>query len=185
MRLFAGIGLPKNIIDNLARLIEHLRSTAHLSWSAPYNLHITTKFIGEWPPDRLEEIKEAIRPLARRPPIDIAVSGIGWFPNGRSPRVLYADIKAGPELELLAKDTDDSLFPLGIARETRRFSPHLTLARVKDPAVPLEHLRETIKKLESMEFGRFTANGFRLYLSKPGPAGSIYTQLAEIPFVSS
>jgi RNA 2',3'-cyclic 3'-phosphodiesterase len=184
MRLFTGTGLPQNVIDDLTRLLDGLRSTAHVKWSAPYNLHITTKFIGEWPEARLDELIAVLQPLTRRPSIDIAVSGIGWFPNARSPRILYADIKAGPELAELAADTDAAVAILGIERESKKFTPHLTLARIKDPAVPLGALRSAIESLQSVDFGQFTATAFHLYLSKAGPAGSIYTRLAEFPFQS-
>ena len=182
MRLFTGIGLPQNVIDDLTRLLDGLRSTAHLKWSAPYNLHVTTKFIGEWPEARLEELVAALRPLTDRSPIDITIEGTGWFPNAKSPRVLFADIKAGAELSKLALDTNDALAHLEIERETKKFQPHLTLARIKDSAVPLTRLRTAIDNLEKTDFAQFTATGFSLYLSKPGPAGSIYTQLAEFPF---
>ena len=185
MRLFTGIGLPGDLTENMARLIDALRPSAHLKWTAPYNLHLTTKFIGQWPEERLEEVTHALRPLGEREPIDITFRGVGWFPNPHSPRVLFAAVHAGPELEQLARETDAVCARLGIEPEKKRYSPHLTLARIKDPAVPLAPLRNAIAALESQEFGSFTADRFTLYLSKPGPAGSIYTQLAEVPFSGS
>jgi 2'-5' RNA ligase len=182
MRLFTGIGLPQNVIDDLTRLLDALRPTAHVKWIAPYNLHVTTKFIGEWPEPRLEELIAALRPLGARDPIDIGVADVGWIPNARSPRILYAAVKAGPELAQLAADTESALAPLGIEPEARKFRPHLTLARINDSAVPLQPLRTAIEKLNVGEIGRFTSPNFHLYLSRPGPAGSIYTQLAEFPF---
>jgi 2'-5' RNA ligase len=148
-------------------------------------LHITTKFIGEWPERRLDELLERLRPLGDREIIDIAISGIGWLPNPHSPRVLFAAVKAGPELAELAKATESTLAELGIERENRDFKPHLTLARIKDSGIPLAQLRQRIASVESTDFGSFAAKSFKLYLSKPGPAGSIYTQLAEIPFAKS
>lgn len=182
MRLFTGIGLPDALKQNIARLIDGLRPSAHVKWSAPYNLHLTTKFIGEWPEERLAELGAALEPLARRAPIEIALRGVGWFPNPHSPRVLFAAVKAGSELEQLARDTDAVCSRLGIKPEKKAFSPHLTLARIQDPAVPLAPLRAALATLETQEFGAFTARGFSLFLSKPGPAGTIYTQLAEVPF---
>jgi 2'-5' RNA ligase len=123
--------------------------------------------------------------MGNRSPIEIAISGIGWLPNPHSPRILFAAVKAGPELADLAKATEDTLAELGIERENRAFKPHLTLARLKDSGVSLAQLRQRIASLESTDFGSFTAQSFKLYLSKPGPAGSIYTQLAEIPFSKS
>jgi 2'-5' RNA ligase len=182
MRLFTGIGLPQTLIDELTRLVDRLRVAAHLRWSAPHNFHITTKFIGEWPQERLDDVTARLKPLGCRRAIDLSIRGIGWLPNAHSPRILFVGIETSSELEQLASDTDSALAPLGVESETRKFSPHLTLARIKDAAIPLGPLRAVIGKLESLEFGRFTANSFHLYLSKTGPAGSIYTQLAEFPF---
>lgn len=183
MRLFTGFDLPSEIADSLTRLIDHLRPVAQVKWTPAYNLHLTTKFIGEWPEDRIPELIEHLKPLGGRAPIPISVQGIGWFPNPHNPRILWTGIKAGPELPALAGDTDAATAGLGIARETKPYSPHLTLARIKEP-VPLAPLRQAIAQLPSVEFGSFPADRFYLYLSKPGPSGSIYTKLAEFPLTS-
>jgi 2'-5' RNA ligase len=70
---------------------------------------------------------------------------------------------------------------LGIAKETRIFTAHLTLARIKEPA-PLEGLRTAVSQLGSAEYGSFQADRFYLFRSQPGSAGSIYTKLSEFPF---
>jgi 2'-5' RNA ligase len=183
MRLFTGIELPAEIAETLTRLIDGLRPVAHLKWTPAYNLHLTTKFIGEWPEGRLPELVQQLEGLKHRPVIPILIQGIGWFPNPHNPRVLWTGVKAGPELAQLAKDTDEATAPLGIPRETRAYSPHLTLARIQD-AVPLSKIRQTIAELPSVDFGSFVADRFHLYLSKPGPSGSIYTKLADIPLTS-
>jgi len=184
MRLFTGIGLSDSVIDNLARLIDRLRPTAHVNWCPAYNFHITTKFIGEWPEERSQQLVDALRPLGSRPSFPVSITGIGWFPNPHSPRVLWAGIKDTGEIQRLATDTDAALQPLGIQAEKKNFSAHLTLARIRGPGVPLAPLRQAIAQLASVEFGNFTASEFCLYLSKLGPSGSIYTQLARIPFIS-
>ncbi|HEY3789354.1 MAG TPA: RNA 2',3'-cyclic phosphodiesterase [Urbifossiella sp.] len=181
MRLFTGIDLPDDVRDKLERLLMHLRPCAHLKWSPVYNLHVTLKFIGEWPEDRVPELETALRALASRQPIGTNVKGLGWFPNPHHPRVFWAGIHAGDALAALVKDINSGLAPLGIAPEERLFNPHLTLARIKEPA-PLQGLRSTIAQLESVEFGAFEISRFYLYRSQPGPAGSIYTKLSEYPF---
>ena len=182
VRLFTGIALSDDIVNNLSRLIERLRPAAHLRWSAPYNLHITTKFIGEFPEEQLEELKRSLGILSNRRPVPIAIQGLEWLPNPHSPRILFAAVQSGPELAALAAESEEITAQYGIPRERRDFRPHLTLARIKDPGVPLAPLRQAIAALDSTEFGAFVAPGFCLYLSRTGPAGSIYTQLAEIPF---
>jgi 2'-5' RNA ligase len=182
VRLFTGIALPEDVTERLSALVERLRPSARIGWSRAANLHITTKFIGQWPEDRLPDLIESLRPVAVRLPVDISVEGLGWLPNARSPRVLFADIKAGQGLTETAEATDAATSGLGIPRENRPFRPHLTLARIRDASVPLGPLREAIESIDDPRWGRFRAGSFSLYLSKPGPSGSIYTQLAEFPF---
>ena len=183
MRLFVAIDLPQQVISNLERLIAHLRPTARIRWSRAENLHLTTKFVGEWPQERLEELKAELRGLTQREPIPIEVRELGFFPNSHSPRVFWASVQAPPGLAELARDTDGALSRLGVPAENRPFSPHLTLARIKEP-VPLNGLRQAIANLASVEFGAFTADRFYLYQSTLTPSGSLYTQLSEFLFTS-
>jgi RNA 2',3'-cyclic 3'-phosphodiesterase len=178
MRLFTGIDLPDDVRERLERLLMHLRSCAHLKWSPVYNLHVTLKFIGEWPEQKIPELEAALRKVLPRPPIPAEVKGLGWYPNPSHPRVFWAGVHAGEALALLVKDIDAAVTPLGIAPETRVFNAHLTLARIKEPA-PLQALRSAIAQLEPVEFGSFAIDRFHLYRSQPGPAGSIYTKLSD------
>ena len=180
MRLFCGIDLTPDVVRALGDLVRMLRPAARINWSPVENLHITTKFIGEWPAERLEELGKTLAPLAAHPPIPIEVRGLGWFPNPHSPRIFWAGVKAPPALAELARKTDAALGAIGIPVETRPFSPHLTLARIKSP-VPLVELRRHVAALDSTEFGAFTAQAFHLYLSERHPSGSVYTKLAEFP----
>ena len=181
MRLFTGIDLPEHVLNVFERLLVSLRPMAHLKWSPVYNLHLTTRFIGEWREERLDELKAALAKVPARSAIAVEFRGLGWFPSPRRPRVFWAGVEAGPELATLAHDIDKTLDPLGLPSEDREFSPHLTLARIKQP-VPMEKLQQAIAKLESVEFAAFQADRFYLYRSQPGAAGSIYTKLAEFPF---
>jgi 2'-5' RNA ligase len=181
MRLFTAIDLPEGVVAALARLIEQLRPTARIHWSPPENLHITTKFIGEWPEARQGELTAALQALPRFEPIPIEIRGLGYFPNPHSPRVFWAGIHASPALAELASATDRALARLGIPAEKRPFSPHLTLARIKEP-VPLAALRQAIAALPETDFGSFTADRFYLYLSTLRPSGSVYTRLSDFAF---
>jgi len=184
MRLFTGIDLPASVRDRLASLLGRLRPSARLKWSVADNLHVTTKFIGEWPSQRLVELSAALRSVPAAAPIRIAVRGLGWFPNPRAPRVFWAGVEAEPALSDLARDTERALARLGVALETRPYSPHLTLARVKDQ-VPLDGLRDAIAGITSEDFGEFVADRFCLYLSELAPSGSVYTKLEEFVFTRS
>jgi RNA 2',3'-cyclic 3'-phosphodiesterase len=181
MRLFIGIDLTPEVIANLEGLLERLKPAAQINWSPPRNLHITTKFVGEWPEERLEELKSALGTLPARQPINIAIEKLGFFPNPHAPRVFWAGVHAGDDLAALARDTEEAFAPLGIVKEERAYSPHLTLARIKTPGKQ-PALLQAVAKLPSLNFGSFAADRFYLYQSRTAPTGSVYTKLAEFPF---
>jgi 2'-5' RNA ligase len=182
MRLFTAIDLPESIEEHLAALIARLRPLARLAWTRSEKLHVTTRFIGEWPEQRLEELKRALRGVGSPGAIEVAIGGLGWFPNARNPRVLWAGVHAGAALESLAHATDAAVHAIGVAKADREFTAHLTLARIRE-RVPqrgsqrgsLDALRDAIGKIEAAEFGAFRATAFHLYLSAAGR----YTRLAE------
>jgi len=181
MRLFTAIDLSPAVLESLEGLTARLRPTARIKWTPVENLHITTKFIGEWPEERLEELAGALRGLPRYEPMEIALRGVGFFPNPHSPRVFWVAVHAPASLGELARQTELALGRLGVPAENRPFSPHLTLARVKEP-VPMAALRQAIAALPSLEFGEFTADRFCLYHSQLNPSGSVYTKLSEFLF---
>jgi 2'-5' RNA ligase len=180
MRLFTALDLPAAVVRNLEELLARLKPSARIQWSPPANMHITTKFIGEWPEERQGELETALAGIAPRPPIAIRVRGLGFFPNPRAPRVFWCGIEA-PGLESLAADTDRAAAALGIPEEDRAFSPHLTLARIKE-RLNLDPLHKRIETLGALEFGEFAVREFYLYRSTLRPGGSVYTKLAEFPF---
>ena len=184
MRLFIGLDVPYEMSRNLDLLLQLLKPTADIHWSPMSNLHVTTKFIGEWPEDRLPDLKSALQTIPRPGHLNIAIRGIGWFPNPHQPRILYAGIQAAPVLDQLAANTNAACQTLGIAAEHKPFTPHLTLARIKQSG-DLFPLKKAIVGIPSADFGAFTAKNFHLYLSRPTPAGSLYTKLATYPLEAS
>ena len=180
MRLFTGIDLSSEVLDNLRVLVDKLQPSARINWSPIANLHITTKFIGEWPETGLPALKEALTRVPLPPPFHVAIRGLGWFPNQSDPRVFWAGVDAPAPLRDLARETEAALQLLGIAREERRYSPHLTLARIKT-RLNLERMLGAINALPSADFGAFTVQAFNLYLSQRGSSGSVYTKLGIFP----
>ena len=192
MRLFVALDLPDPILQTLDALTAKLKPAARIQWSTVSKLHITTKFIGEWPESRLGELTSALHAIPRTGPIPIRVEGLGWFPNPHSPRVFLAAIRtdcpsvhdsgrssneeAVKNLETLAQATGQATVSLGIPAETRDFHPHVTLARIKT-RVDLAPLRQAVAQLESTAFGVFEARSQFLYLSQ----NSVYTKLEEFP----
>lgn len=180
MRLFTGLEISPAVLDRMDALLKRLKPTARIQWSPIANLHITTKFIGEWPEDKLAELIQTLSAVPRTGSIPIRIGGLGFFPNAKSPRVFWAGVHAPSMLTTLAGETDRALDGLGIAAENRAYSPHLTLGRIKN-AEPLNALRDAIQSSDPTDFGSFEATCFHLYRSKPGPSGSVYSTLATFP----
>jgi 2'-5' RNA ligase len=180
LRLFTGIAAPAAINARLDDLVRRLKPLARIRWSPASNFHITTKFIGAWPQERLDALKEALAKLRGSGAIRIAIRGIGFFPNAQHPRIFWAGVEGGEALATLASQTDQACASLGVEAEKKPYSPHLTLARMNTPT-DLGALHTAIAMEATSEFGEFVAGSFHLYLSQPGAHGSIYTSLAEFP----
>jgi 2'-5' RNA ligase len=170
MRLFTGLDLPVHVAAAIEKLLETLRPMARVRWTPVENLHVTTKFIGDWPEGRLGEMKAALSTVPGRAPISVTIRGLEL-----KPRLFWVKVHS-PALADLARDIDGAVEKLGIAAEQRAFNPHLTLARINKP------VRLDIADFASTYVGSFEADRFFLYLSKPGPGGSVYNKLAEFPF---
>src|SRR4029077_2995908 len=182
MRLFVALDIPDDVRCAIGALAAKLRLTCrHARWVRIEGLHVTLKFIGESSAEKAEAIKTALASIPPRASISMNFRGLGFFPNGRRPRVLWAGIEAGTELAALAAEVETSLDPLGIARAERAFSPHLTLARFDTPR-GLDDLHAAIEQARTLVFGGATAKEFHLYQSVLKPGGAEYTRLATFSF---
>jgi RNA 2',3'-cyclic 3'-phosphodiesterase len=182
VHLFVALDLPDAARDALARLSRQFRELCPgARWVRIEGAHITLKFIGETTPDNAERIRSALGAVPVAGPIELHFAGLGFFPTPRRPRVLWAGVNAGAALRSLAASIETQLEPLGVPRETRAFSPHITLARF-DSAKGLDALRIAVEKLGTPEFGRTSAREFHLYQSVLKQGGAEYTRLASYPF---
>jgi 2'-5' RNA ligase len=182
MRLFVALDIPEDVRQEIDALVAKLRGACrNARWVRIEGAHITLKFIGEVPAEKAEDIKTALGTVPFPAPIKMSFRGLGFFPNERRPRVLWAGIEANGELGALAAAVETALEPLGIAREERAFSPHLTLARFDSPS-HLKRLHAGIAAAGSLEFGRAIASEFHLYQSVLKRAGAEYTRLATFRF---
>ena len=181
MRLFTGLDIASSVIANLNDVLERLRPLARVNWSPPENLHVTTKFIGEWPEARLEELRAALSDIDPPGAIEIEISGFDFYPNARHPKIFVAKVHAPPALRELAARTEEALEQLGCPREQREYSPHLTLARFGD--ADTRALRRQIDQIGQPRFGSWRADEFHLYRSQTGGSHSVYTVLASWPLV--
>jgi RNA 2',3'-cyclic 3'-phosphodiesterase len=182
MRLFVALEVPAAVRENLASLLQKLRAVSpQARWVRPENLHVTLKFIGEVPQTKLAGIHEALAGVRSEQLVTLDFSGLGFFPNEKHPRVFWAGIVASPNLKTLAADIDGATEKLGIPREQRPFSPHLTLARFEPPRLS-EKLRAAIQENAERDFGSLHSGKFHLVESKLKPSGAEYTTVESFSF---
>jgi RNA 2',3'-cyclic 3'-phosphodiesterase len=190
MRLFVALDIPDIIRSRIATFMDGLRNfVPDARLVTAESLHVTLKFIGEFPEQRLEELKKALATIGGQP-FEISFRSAGFF-TPRSPRVFWIGIEAGYELKALASAVETALVPLGIAKERRDFTPHLTLARMgsgrpqgspRDRDKPkMYELKARVEMMTPPDFGTMTAREFFLYLSKLSPKGAQYTKLERFP----
>jgi len=183
--LFVALEIPFAVRENLAALLESLRAvSSQTRWVRPENLHVTLKFMGEVPETKLAATRSVLAGVRSDQPVTVDFRGLGFFPNEKRPRVFWAGIEASPNLKTLAADIESVVEKLGIPREQRPFSPHLTLARFEPPGLP-EKLRSAIQENAAREFGSLRTNQYHLIESKLKPSGAEYTTLESFPFVAA
>ena len=185
MRLFVALEIPRAVRDNLATLIKDLRTAAPKArWVRPENIHVTLKFIGEVPPDKLPDIRSALSGVRSERAVELNFHGLGFFPSAKRPSVLWAGIDASDNLQPLAEDIDRSLEKLDFPREQRPFVPHLTIARFQPPRIH-EPLPSAIAQGSGREFGSLRTGEFHLIESKLKPSGAEYRTLESFRFVAA
>ncbi len=182
IRTFIAIKLTPEILSNISKLQEELKKTsAQVKWVKPENIHLTLKFLGHITPEELEKVKivtrETMEPFA---PFEISVSGLGAFPKIKYPRVIWVGIDKGKEeLKRIAFNIEENLAKIGFDREKRKFSPHLTLGRMKS-LNGRERLTEILTKNRVTNLGNMGVAKISIVKSELRPQGPVYTTLEEI-----
>jgi RNA 2',3'-cyclic 3'-phosphodiesterase len=192
MRIFIALDIDDTIRNRIARFTEGVSGFApETRWVKPESLHVTLKFIGEQTEPVVKAIQQAMSGLPAEA-AQIHFRGYGFFPTAKSARVFWIGMEADPQLATLAAAVDDKLSTLGIPKEDRPFSPHLTLARAaggsgsprrqkadRSSNLTFQRLQEKLGALPAPEFGTMTTREFYLYQSQLSPKGSKYTKLAR------
>ena len=185
IRLFVAIELPDDIREGLGRLISKMKYKApDAKWVDAGGIHLTLKFLGSVDSARTSEITEAITEAASGiSPFSLEVAGLGVFPGLNRVRVVWVGLEGETgKLSLLQNRLDANLDILGFPPENREFTPHLTLARVRENATPPERqaLGQLIAAAKIEPVGSFTAESVSLMRSQLNPRGAIYTRLAGV-----
>ena len=176
LRLFVGIGFPPELKLRLSLLCSGIPGA---KWVDPGNFHLTLRFIGEIGEDIAADVDEALcRLRARR--FTIQVAGTGVF-GGEKPRSLWAGVERTPELVGLRDKIETALIRAGLPPESRKFAPHVTLARLRNP--PLDKLRQFLSAHAQFRAEPLAVEGFSLIASFQTKAGSVYEDQAEYPLL--
>lgn len=153
---------------------------AKITWIPAERLHLTVRFIGEIGERQAETVRVALEPPVGVPPFALTLSGAGTFPRGGTPRVVWLGVTSGREqLLLIEHEISNRLTPLGVPREERAYSPHLTLARVREPA-GLRSAR-LVDGLAEHTVGTTRIETITLFHSRLSPKGPTYLPLLRIP----
>jgi RNA 2',3'-cyclic 3'-phosphodiesterase len=186
LRLFIAVDPPPPLRVAFAAASRELAPALRgVRWVRPETLHLTLKFLGDTPAERVAEIISVSRDaLARLGEGHVAFAGLGVFPSLRRPSVLWAGVRGGCKwLTEAATRVDAALATLGFPAETRRFRPHLTLGRVRrGTRVPAGRLEEAIAAFAEHRFGTAPIRFATLYASSLGKEGASHKPLAKLPF---
>jgi 2'-5' RNA ligase len=190
IRTFIAIDLPDDQKTRFAALQREFAEHASvLKWVTPSLLHITVRFLGGVPEPGLAPVEEAARRSSSGiEPFILHFAGLGAFPSERVPRVLWVGLRddAGmASLRQLSARLEHELVERGFEPEERAFSPHLTLARVRDGAstVDRRHLGDTLTRIQAEHQikGRFDVRSLAVMRSDLGRNGPVYTPMARAP----
>ena len=182
VRTFICIELPESIKERISKLQDILRQIdAQISWTKTSNIHLTLKFLGNVEVSRIRRVSKALERAADGiNSFEVEVGGAGCFPSARNPRVLWVGFSSVPQpLQQLYSNIEDELAREGFDREKRKFSPHLTIGRVRTP-------HNSARVAEALIAAGFESETFRVtqvivMRSDLNPTGSVYTPQSVIP----
>ena len=174
-RLFVAIDLPEDLRKTVSDIGRDLPGARRVPTE---QLHLTLRFIGEVGDETLTAVRSALAGISGMP-FPLTLRGVGHFPPGRHPRVLWVGIEESAPLLELQKKVELALIDAGIPPEERKFSPHLTLARLKEtPSAKVAALEE---RYASFAAGPFPVKEFHLYASSLTREGALHTRIQTYP----
>ncbi len=177
-RLFVALEIPNEIQDSLAPLMQGLGDAR---WMSEEQLHLTLRFIGELDNGRANDVVDALS-LVPGIPFDLKLKGLGHFPPRGEPRVVWVGIEPEPELIALKRRIDRALLQAGIDRDPKKYTPHVTLARLRRP--PTEAGLATYLLRHSLfRSPSFPVSGFKLFSSWLDGHGADYQVEASYDLV--
>lgn len=187
MRSFIAFKPPENIARQIGRLQAHLRSKGvGARWVKPSNIHLTLKFLGETDPLRAGDIRSAMQAaVSGQAPLELALDGIGGFPNLTRPRVLWqAVVKDVERLQAIQQRLEAQLAKTGFNPERRPYRAHLTIGRIRNPKRWRPGEAALLRRMLDFPLQPFTVDTLIWYESRLLPGGAEYTALARVPLAA-
>jgi RNA 2',3'-cyclic 3'-phosphodiesterase len=184
IRCFVAIEIPDELKSKIDDYIFSLKQFApKIKWIKANNLHITLKFLREVPQNLLQKVQSELSAVSNIVnPFTMSIRGAGFFPNQNKPRVVRLGLQNDKKNSIfkLHEWIDKKLDPLGFEREKRRFSPHLTLGRIKFP----DNYHDLSEYINQNEFRSSSFNVSQIVLIKSvlRPTGAEYSQIKTYPF---
>ena len=186
-RLFVAIVLPEAVRTAVLRVQRELQSLTPrdaIRWSQPEQFHLTLRFLGNVPVAAVGDLERAVAAVCQpAAPLSLSAQAVGFFPNPRSPRVLWVGISdREQQLMNLQRRIETAVRPLSPEPGAKNFTGHITLARLKSPR-PAD-VRDLVGRAESLgaqSFGEWTAREIEIIRSELSPNGARYTSLASCP----
>ena len=175
MRLFVALGLPQETCARLCRLATGL---AGARWLPPDNFHLTLRFLGEMPGHRAEELDLALAAL-RGKRFTLQLAGVGMFEKAGRPQALWAGVERSQPLDHLQNKIETAVQRIGFEPERRRFTPHVTLARLDN--APPGKLVEWVQAHNLLRADPVLVDHFTLFSSQLGKDGAVYTAEVDYP----
>jgi 2'-5' RNA ligase len=173
-RLFTALELPESVVGQIALARGGVPGAR---WLASEDYHVTLRFVGDVDARIAHDVVEALGEI-RRPPLRVMFDGLGWF-GGDRPRTIVARFKAEPALMELQAEQERRLRRVGLPPETRKFTPHVTLARLRD--VRARAVADYLASRGTLAVETFVAERFVLFSSREGSGGGPYIVEAAYP----
>lgn len=168
MRLFVAIPLPEEVKSQLLQLQEPIDG---LRWMSKDQLHLTLRFIGETNKRTAKKITANLRKL-EAPPFKMEITGLGSFPEGSNPRIIWAGIKENEYLTELQADIENICREAGLEPDNRSFKPHITLGRNKN--ADYDKVLAFIDQYPILDMDEISVDSFNLYRSELTAKGAVY-----------
>ncbi|HWR73191.1 MAG TPA: RNA 2',3'-cyclic phosphodiesterase [Nitrospirota bacterium] len=182
MRAFIAIEIPDGIKQEMAKAQEQLkRSGASAGWTRPEGIHLTLQFLGEVPESKAGEIQDALRQAVEgKAGFRLEIGGAGVFPDAKRPRVVWMGVSGDLDrLQTLQTAIEEAMTGIGFAREDRRFTPHLTLGRIREIR-SRDAWQKALDGIRDLRLGEFPVTGVSLMKSELRPSGAVYTEVARV-----